>query len=578
MNPIRDAVRRLSCKTSAAGWCAVSLALTAGLSTAHAQDGAVPPLRDRGEATAQVPTIVVRGFAVTGVADHAELGITPAGIQALADAEYAKLVASTGDEPKLTFAQMQTVADRISEAYKAAGFILSRAFLPAQSIGDDKKVRIDVLEGRLDKIIVKGNKRYSTAALSAPVEPLLDKPLVKSEVETALLYASDLPGVKVTSTFQPGDQTGDTDLLLLATEEARPLKFTVGTNNFGNSFTGRYRAQFGVTWNNPLGSGDSFTGLFEYGYNPDNNLFGTAAYRAPISFVRGLGTVVGFSRNQLQINSGALALLNLNGPSSTYYGGLEWKFINTPDLKVTANLLANYETARLESAVGPISNDRVSVLSSTIVANRTDKTFKGVDVVELMVRRSLSDQSVRAYRQADGRLTPTPLNDTEFLIGTLAYTRLQFLTKTQRLILKARGQYTDDAVIPIEQFALGGPESVRAYPIVDALSDRGVFGALEYHVDAPGFADVISPFYGRPWREVLEFELFGDFARASAAGVHRGNGFDTVTRSGVGGGFIFRLPRFYQMQLHMSGAVPLSATEASDGNDYHVYGQIGFSF
>ena len=220
----------------------------------------------------------------------------------------------------------------------------------------------------------------------------------------------------------------------------------------------------------------------------------------------------------------------------------------------------------------------MTVASSTIVVNRTDKTFKGVDVVEVGVRKSLSDRSVRAYRQADGKLNPTPLNDTDFLIATLGYTRLQFLTKTQRLIVKARGQYTNDAVIPIEQFALGGPESVRAYPIVDALSDRGIYGALEYHVDAPGFADAISPFYGRPWREILEFEVFGDFAKAEAAGVHRGTGFDTVTRSGVGGGFIFRLPRFYQMQLHMSGAVPLSDTNASDGNKYHVYGQIGFSF
>ena len=569
MNPIHDAVRHLRCKTSAVGWCAVSLALAAGVTTAHAQDGAVPPLRDRGEASAQVPTIVVSGFAVTGVADHSELGITPAGIQALADAEYAKLVASTGNEPKLTFAQMQTVADRITEVYKAAGFILSRAFLPAQSIGDDKKVRIDVLEGRLDKIIVKGNSRYSTAALKAPVEPLLDQPLVKSEVETALLYASDLPGVKVTSTFQPGDQTGDTDLLLLATEEARPVKFTVGNNNFGNSFTGRYRAQFGVTWNNPLGSGDSFTGLFEYGYNPDNNLFGTASYRTPISFVRGLGTLVGFSRNQLQINSGTLAALGLNGPSSNYYGGFEWKFLNTPDLKITANLLGAYETSRLDSTQGTFSNDRVTVVSSTVVANRTDKAFKGVDVVELGVRKSLSDRSLDAIAVS---------NDSQFLIGTLAYTRLQFLTKTQRLILKARGQYTNDAVIAIEQFAIGGPESVRAYPIVDALSDRGVYGAIEYHVDAPGFADAISPFYGRPWRELLEFEVFGDFANAGAAGQHRGNGANTFTRSGVGGGFIFRLPRFYQMQLHMSGAVPLSNAEASDSNDYHVYGQIGFSF
>ncbi|WP_293371313.1 POTRA domain-containing protein [Nevskia sp.] len=530
---------------------------------------AVPPLRDRPEADAPMPTVGVRGFTVTGVADHAELGITPAAMQALADAEYARLAADGGSPIKLSFAQMQAVADRITEVYKAAGFILARAFLPAQSIGADEKIRIDVLEGRLAKIIVKGNKRYSEATLSGPARPLRDKPLIKSEVETALLYIKDLPGVTVTSTFQPGAAPGDTDLLLLATEAKRPVEFRVGTNNFGNSFTGRYRAQAGLTWNNPLGFGDSFTGLFEYGYLPDNNLFGTANYRAPISIVRGLGILLGYSRNQLQINSGSLAPLGLNGPSSNYYGGFEWKFINTPDLKVTANLLGTYETSRLDSVVATFSDDRVGLVSATVVANRTDKRFKGVDVFELGVRKSVANDSL---------IAPGVSNDRQFLLGTLGYTRLQFLTKTQRLIVKARGQYTGDALIAIEQFALGGPESVRAYPIVDVLNDRGVYGALEYHVDAPGFADAVSPFYGRPWKEVLEFEVFGDYATAAAAGQHRGNGGNTLTRSGVGGGLIFRLPRFYQMQFHVSGAVPLSNAQASDGNDYHVYGQLGFSF
>ena len=482
------------------------------------------------------PTIAVRGFAVKGVAEHGELGITPASIQAQADAEYAALASAAGDDPRLSFAQMQAVADRITETYKAAGFILSRAFLPAQSIGDDRIVRIDVLEGRLDKVIVKGNKRYSTRALAAPARPLLDRPLVKRDVESALLYVSDLPGVTVTSTFQPGDKTGDTDLLLLASEDKRPVEFTVGNNNFGNSFTGRYRAQFGVKWNSPLGIGDSFTGLFEYGYNPDNNLFGTASYRAPIALARGLGVLVGFSRNQLQINSGNLSALGLNGPSSNYYGGFEWKFLNTPDLKVTANLLGAYETSRLDSVFGTFSDDKVGVVSATVVANRTDKALKGVDVIELGVRKSIDDRSAQTVGVS---------NDSQFLIGTLAYTRLQFLTRTQRLILKARGQYTNDAVIPIEQFALGGPESVRAYPIVDVLNDRGIYGAVEYHVDAPGFADAISPFYSRPWREILEFEVFADYAAAGAAGQHRGNGANTLTRGGVGAGFIFRLPRFY---------------------------------
>ena len=42
--------------------------------------------------------------------------------------------------------------------------------------------------------------------------------LRKGEVDSALLYARELPGVSVSSTFQPGEKTGQTDLLMVANE------------------------------------------------------------------------------------------------------------------------------------------------------------------------------------------------------------------------------------------------------------------------------------------------------------------------------------------------------------------------
>src|SRR3546814_14334310 len=85
---------------------------------------------------------------------------------------------------------------------------------------------------------------------------------------------------------------------------------------------------------------------------------------------------------------------------------------------------------------------------------------------------------------------------------------MHYLTRSQRLDLKLNGQYSDDVLVPMEQFALGGPDSVRAYPISDALGDRGYHVAVEYQVDAPGFGDKASPFGGRQWRAGVQFALF----------------------------------------------------------------------
>ncbi len=201
----------------------------------------------------------------------------------------------------------------------------------------------------------------------------------------------------------------------------------------------------------------------------------------------------------------------------------------------------------------------------------TDRRFHGVDIMQVDVRKSINDDS----------LAPdlvSPQHDSNFLVTKISYTRLQFLSKSQRLNFKFVGQYTRDALIPLEQFAMGGPDSTRAYPIADALRDRGYYASLEYHVDAPGFGDKVSPFYGRPWRELLEFEVFYDYAKGFSAGANRQLTPASAELSGVGAGFFFRLPRFKHFEFHFDGAKSTSAQNASDGKGFHIYSRFSFTF
>lgn len=529
--------------------------------------GVVPPVRDRDAAAVQ--TVAVRGFRVSGVGSHAQLGITPASIQALADAQFRELSAGAGTA-ELSFAQMQGVADKITERYRTAGFIVSNAFLPAQTIGADQIVGIQVLEGQIGKIIVKGTKRYRPEVISAAAEELRGKPLLKSDVDSALLYARDLPGVTVASTFQPGEQTGDTDLIMIA-HEKRPVQFTLGANNYGTDLTGKYRVQAGMEWANPLHLGDTFTANVDYALDPNDNIYGALTYRVPFTNTPGLSAVVGASRNELQINSGTFAALDVKGPSSLFYGGLDWKYINRDDLQHVATLHLLRERSQLDSLGFHLSDEKFTVAEGTWGMLHTDRRFHGVDIMQVALRKSIRDDS----REPD---LISPQHDRSFLVTKFSYTRLQFLTKSQRLNFKFIGQYTRDALVPLEQFAMGGPDSVRSYPIADALRDRGFYTALEYHVDAPGFGDKVSPFYGRPWRELLEFEVFYDYAKGYSAGANRLTTPDSAQLSGAGAGFIFRLPRFKQFELHFDAAKTTSSQNASDGKGFHIYTRFSFTF
>ncbi len=534
-------------------------------------DSVLPPLRERDTDAAQAQQIAVRGFRVEGVTVHGKAGLTSASIQALADAEYRKWGGKDGQPAKLSFAQMQGVADKITDRYRKAGFIVATAYLPAQTVGADQIIHIQVLEGRIGKVVVKGARRYRPGVIARPAEALRGKPLQKSAIDTALLYDRDLPGVSVASTFRPGGHTGETDLIMVAREAPRPYTITLGANNYGTEVTGQYRAEAGVTWNSPLGIGDSLALNVDYALDPNENTYGSLVYSAPTVGVPGLSAVVGATRSELQINTGNFASLDVKGPSSLVFGGMDWKFVNSENLKMMSSLHYVRETSRLSSLGLPLSDERFDVAELGFALNQTDRRFHGVNLLQVNVRKSISDNS----HEPD---LVSPNHASDFLVAKLAYTRLQFLTASQRLYFKLNGQYTNDALAPLEQFAIGGPDSVRAYPIADSLMDRGYYTALEYHVDAPGFGNVISPFHGRPWRELLELEAFVDYARGYPAGADRGSTSKVVTYNGVGAGFIFRLPHFHHFEFHLDGAVPTSGQQSSDGRGYHVYARFGFTF
>ncbi|MCU7906922.1 MAG: hypothetical protein KZQ76_13985, partial [Candidatus Thiodiazotropha sp. (ex Epidulcina cf. delphinae)] len=65
---------------------------------------------------------------------------------------------------------------------------------------------------------------------------------------------------------------------------------------------------------------------------------------------------------------------------------------------------------------------------------------------------------------------------------------------TATLLLRFNGRISKDSLLSVEQFAIGDPKSVRAFPIPEYLMDEGFFVSTEFIFDAPWFAD--QPAYG----------------------------------------------------------------------------------
>ncbi len=241
---------------------------------------------------------------------------------------------------------------------------------------------------------------------------------------------------------------------------------------------------------------------------------GSFAYQVPIAGVDGLSASASYTRSVVNLDNGAFATLDIHGPTQQTALGLDWKFVNSDAWRVQSWLHLVKESSRLQGLGVLLSKQKFDVAELGTSVRHDDRQRHAIDLLQLSVRGALDDDSPQTdYLYAR--------HDRHFTVARLSYTRLQGLTATQRLQLRFNGQYSDDTLTPLEQFSLGGPTSVRAFPLGAALGDRGFDSGLEYQVDAPGFATAASPFGGRAWGQLLTASVFYDYGRVYPNGANR---------------------------------------------------------
>ena len=515
---------------------------------------------------------VVRGLVDAKDADRDTAALETL-IQDLRQQRYRRLAG-------MTIGQIQEVAAAVTERYRSAGFVLAQAIIPAQEV-DDGVVTIEVLEGKLGAVVFQGNEMYRDAVLAAPFEDLIDAPVTASGIESAILATSDYPGISVFGVFQPGTEVGETDLIVRVQDERR-WQASLRTDNYGTRFTGQYRVFADLQVNNPLGIGDRFYGAVLRQYDPTNGRFWKLEYELPVGLP---GTSIGISgqRNPFDVGSD-LAAAELSGESEIFRLFGRHSLIRSRQQNVSSILTWRRSNAVTSRAGNPIAEDVLSVAEIEFDFDSIDSRARGLNLAALGFTFGLGDL-LGGHGANEAAQQPVPPSrrggsgefaSNDFFKTYGSYSRLQRLADNISVLLRTEGQWSSDLLTSLEQFNIGGPASVRAYPVAEALFDSGVFGSLELTVNAPGFSRVPA-FGGLTWGQVLRVSFFSDFAygrlndpvvsdRASA-------GF-----YGYGAGLAFGIPG-EQLQGRVQYARPFSGADpASDGDDERWWFELTYQF
>ena len=408
------------------------------------------------------PRLLVKGFVIEG-----------ATLIAASELE-ALLKDRTGTEQSLR--DLREAAQTVADAYRKRGYF-ARAFLPAQEV-DDGIVRIRVVEGRFGRII--RDKDGLTRADGAFVEEVVGARLTPGEpyslaaLERGLLLANDLPGIRADGTLKAGTAPGTSDLGL-EIRDTPLLTASLGADNAGTRATGLVRGNAALSVNNATGYGDRLTAQ---AIRSARLSYGQAGWSVPLGSD---GWRAGVTASALRYRlGGSFKDVDGHGVALTQGADLSYPLIRSADETLRAHVA--YEHGRYDDDLlgDALHRKRVNKGSVGLVGDRSDGWGGGgLTSYQIMVTAGTLDLSRLA---GDAALDAASANTAGgFAKLSLDLQRDQALGTDLFLRGRLSGQWAGGNLDSSEQFALGGPGGVRAYPVNEGSGDSGFVANLELH-------------------------------------------------------------------------------------------------
>jgi hemolysin activation/secretion protein len=466
-------------------------------------------------------------------------------------------ILSMHSEKELDLSELKKIAQEITEQYRAKGYTLARAYVPAQDVKDGI-VEIAVLEGKAGEITVKGNENYSTDFIKRGFTPVVEEGAIKhSSLEKALLLLNEYPDLKLKAVLETGKEPGTTDIVATV-EDRLPLHLAVDYDNFGTESVSKNRFGMEVNLGKFLlveGASLSLRGVI--GSDPKHFHYGRASYLVPINSYGTKFGILGYGGN-FDVGQ-ALSEFNITATSWGYGFYMTHPFVRTRIQNLTGEFGFESKDARQFVLDDLFSRDKIRMLRAGLNYDWIDST--GRNFVSFAFYQGLGDvlgamdnndpSSSRAG--ADNRFTKINLN----------LARVQRIAERVSIIFRGSGQASSRPLVTTEQFYLGGADSVRGYPVGEFLGDDGYNVSTELRV---------SPL---PNQEILQLALFVDHGAVSIKDPPPGiKKYNHLT----GAGFGFRLNLPYNINGRFDVGFPVQPPKASTGDRPTLYIQAAARF
>jgi hemolysin activation/secretion protein len=419
--------------------------------------------------------------------DFADLRLQ--GVTAFDTAELADIYADRRGE-EITFGEFYGFAAAIERRYQQAGYVLSFAYVPPQTV-EDGVFTIAVVEGYVARIIVEGVEGRLKRTIERVLAPIAeDRPLRQATLERQLLLANDLAGITATGVLQPAEgEPGASELLV--TVERDPVEARLTIDNRGADFSGPWRVTGLASVNSPGGLGERLSGYATVAIDPQELLAGGLDLSIPLGEGAWRANLAASYSDSEPGDD--LADLEILTESIGWSAGASYAVIR----RRSENLTLEADFAWLDTEVRALdddfSRDRLRTLSAAVVYDQTG-FLNGASSLRLAATQGLP---IFAATDPDSDLVSRADAQPDFSRITLDAVRAQRLYGPLTLLVTAGGQYAFDPLPAAEEFAAGGSIYGRAFDAGEITGDHGAAISVELQWPfSPGWAglDRVTPY------------------------------------------------------------------------------------
>ena len=484
--------------------------------------------------------------------------ITVEGSTLLSEDEIRAIV-SPYEGKELSLETIQKIADLITDEYRKKGFVTSRAYIPPQKILNGQLI-IKVVEGKLGKVDIKGNRYFSTSLLRKKIGIRQEGYFDYSSLQNSLVYINEHPDRLAKAILVPGTEPGTTDIIL-EVQDNFPFHIEFSYDNYGSRYIENDRYAIAIEHNNLTGHDDKFyaKGLLSQG---DHLVLQQFRYSYPLSQKWELGGYALLNKTQL---GREFKELRSRGEAEIFGMYSNFKWIREETMDVGLNLGFDSKNIYNELSGSQLSRDELRVVKAGFDIDSIDHWGRTILTAELNqgipeFLGSMDAKDADASRTgAGGKFTKEVFN----------LFRLQPMFLNTSALLKNTFQLSNNTLAASEQFQIGGATSVRGYPSGEYSGDNGFYSAVEWSIPLYGLSKNIKvPLREERLYDVFRFVLFWDIGFVNINHPQPGERENQTLRS-AGFGARFTMPE--DLEVRIETGYPLGGPNPSDGKQAHSW-------